>query len=101
MNDWFADGATAEFCITLPQNIAHKPATLSHEAAASVPIGALTSWQGLIDPREARARRARINPRRRGRSWPIRCAIRAYPRCPRHHYRLCSRHRFRQAARSG
>jgi NADPH:quinone reductase-like Zn-dependent oxidoreductase len=49
MNDWFADGGTAEFCITLPQNIARKPATLSHEAAASVPIGALTSWQGLID----------------------------------------------------
>jgi NADPH:quinone reductase-like Zn-dependent oxidoreductase len=21
MNDWFADGATAEFCITLPQKI--------------------------------------------------------------------------------
>jgi len=49
MNDWYADGATAEFCITVPQNIARKPATLSHEAAASVPIGALTSWQGLID----------------------------------------------------
>jgi NADPH:quinone reductase-like Zn-dependent oxidoreductase len=49
MNDWFADGATAEFCITLPQNIARKPATLGHEAAASVPIGALTSWQGLLD----------------------------------------------------
>jgi len=49
MNDWFADGATAEFCITLPRNIARKPATLSHEAAASVPIGALTAWQGLID----------------------------------------------------
>src|SRR5215475_6807625 len=49
MNDWFADGATAEYCITLPQNIAPKPATLTHEAAASVPIGALTSWQGLID----------------------------------------------------
>jgi NADPH:quinone reductase-like Zn-dependent oxidoreductase len=48
MNDWFADGAIAEFCITLPQNIARKPATLSHEAAAAVPIGALTSWQGLI-----------------------------------------------------
>src|SRR5215475_3016680 len=55
MNDWFADGATAEFCIALPQNIAHKPATLSHEAAASVPIGALTSWQGLID-------RAKLEP---------------------------------------
>src|SRR5262249_1935975 len=49
MNDWFADGATAEFCITLPRYIARKPATLSHEAAASVPIGALTAWQGLID----------------------------------------------------
>jgi len=49
MNDWYADGSTAEFCITLPKNIARKPATLSHEAAASVPIGALTSWQGLID----------------------------------------------------
>jgi NADPH:quinone reductase-like Zn-dependent oxidoreductase len=49
MNDWFADGGTAEFCITLPRNIARKPATLSHEAGASVPIGALTSWQGLID----------------------------------------------------
>jgi NADPH:quinone reductase-like Zn-dependent oxidoreductase len=55
LNDWFLDGATAEFCITLPQNIARKPATLSHEAAASVPIGALTSWQGLID-------RAKLQP---------------------------------------
>ena len=49
MNDWFAEGATAEFCITLPQNVAVKPATLSHEAAASAPIAALTAWQGLID----------------------------------------------------
>ena len=55
VTDWFADGATAEFCITLPQNITRKPATLSHEAAASVPIGALTSWQGLID-------RAKLEP---------------------------------------
>jgi NADPH:quinone reductase-like Zn-dependent oxidoreductase len=55
MNDWFADGATAEFCITLPQNIARKPATLSHKAAASVPIDALTAWQGLID-------RAKLGP---------------------------------------
>jgi len=49
MNDWFADGATADYCVTLPRHIARKPKTLSHEAAASVPIGALTSWQGLID----------------------------------------------------
>lgn len=55
MNDWFAEGATAEFCLALPQNIARKPATLTHEAAASVPIGALSAWQGLLD-------RAKLQP---------------------------------------
>jgi len=55
MNDWYAEGATAEFCVTLPQNIAKKPATLSHEASASVPIAALTAWQGLLE-------RAKIQP---------------------------------------
>ncbi len=49
MSDWFVDGATAEYCVTLPQSIAPKPATLNHEEAASVPIGALTAWQGLFD----------------------------------------------------
>jgi NADPH:quinone reductase-like Zn-dependent oxidoreductase len=49
LNDWFADGATAEFCLTQPQNIASKPSTLSHSAAATVPIGALTAWQGLLE----------------------------------------------------
>lgn len=49
MNDWFADGAVAEFCVTQPESIALKPATLTHEAAATVPIGALTAWQGLLD----------------------------------------------------
>jgi NADPH:quinone reductase-like Zn-dependent oxidoreductase len=55
MNDWFADGATAEFCITLPRNIARKPASLNYRTAASVPIGALTAWQGLMD-------RAKLEP---------------------------------------
>jgi NADPH:quinone reductase-like Zn-dependent oxidoreductase len=54
-NDWFANGATAEFCVTTPQSIAGKPATLTHEAAATVPIGALTAWQGLLE-------RAKIQP---------------------------------------
>jgi NADPH:quinone reductase-like Zn-dependent oxidoreductase len=49
MNDWFADGATAEFCLTEPGNIAPKPNSLTHELAATVPIGALTAWQGLLD----------------------------------------------------
>ena len=38
-----------------PRILRGSPATLSHEAAASVPIGALTSWQGLID-------RAKLEP---------------------------------------
>jgi NADPH:quinone reductase-like Zn-dependent oxidoreductase len=48
-NDWFADGATAEFCVTTPESVAAKPAALTHEAAATVPIGALTAWQGLLE----------------------------------------------------
>src|SRR5262245_58627452 len=47
MNDWFADGATAEYCLTQPQHVAIKPKALTHELAATVPIGALTAWQGL------------------------------------------------------
>jgi NADPH:quinone reductase-like Zn-dependent oxidoreductase len=55
MNDWFADGATAEFCLTRPDSIAAKPVSLTPEAASTVPIGALTAWQGLLD-------RAKLQP---------------------------------------
>jgi NADPH:quinone reductase-like Zn-dependent oxidoreductase len=55
MNDWFADGATAEFCLTQPQNIAIKPRSITHEYAATIPIGALTAWQGLFH-------RAKVQP---------------------------------------
>jgi NADPH:quinone reductase-like Zn-dependent oxidoreductase len=49
MNDWFSDGAMAEYCITQPTSVAQKPPRLTHVEAASVPIGALTAWQGLFD----------------------------------------------------
>lgn len=49
MNDWFAEGATAEFCIAKPADIALKPSSLSSIEAASIPISALTAWQGLHD----------------------------------------------------
>src|SRR5262245_27024615 len=39
MSDWFADGATAEFCIAPASAVAPKPARLTHVEAASVPIG--------------------------------------------------------------
>ena len=49
MNDWFTDGASAEYCVTAATSVTVKPARLSHVEAASVPIGALTAWQGLFD----------------------------------------------------
>ncbi|HEY0790091.1 MAG TPA: alcohol dehydrogenase catalytic domain-containing protein, partial [Chthoniobacterales bacterium] len=49
MNDWFAEGATAEYCVTSAGSVAAKPSRLTHLEAASVPIGALTAWQGLFD----------------------------------------------------
>lgn len=49
MNDWFADGALAEYCLTQPTSVAPKPPRLTHVEAAAVPIGALTAWQGLFD----------------------------------------------------
>jgi NADPH:quinone reductase-like Zn-dependent oxidoreductase len=49
VNDWFGDGALAEYCITTPSEIAQKPTKISHAEAAAVPISALTAWQGLID----------------------------------------------------
>jgi NADPH:quinone reductase-like Zn-dependent oxidoreductase len=47
LNDWFSEGATAEFCITKPSKLSLKPSSLSHAEAASVPISLLTAWQGL------------------------------------------------------
>lgn len=49
MNDWFAEGALAEYCVTRPEWVARKPRSVTHEEAASVPISALTAWQGLFD----------------------------------------------------
>ena len=48
MNDWFWEGATAEYCLAIPSSIALKPKSLSHVEAATVPISALTAWQGLF-----------------------------------------------------
>lgn len=49
MNDWFTDGATAAYCTAPFSSVVPKPARLTHIDAASVPIGALTAWQGLFE----------------------------------------------------
>ena len=48
LSDWFINGAQADYCLTVPANIAPKPASLDHTQAAVVPISALTAWQALI-----------------------------------------------------
>ena len=48
MNDWFGDGAQAEFCTAPAAWVAPKPQSLDHAAAAVTPISALTAWQGLF-----------------------------------------------------
>jgi NADPH:quinone reductase-like Zn-dependent oxidoreductase len=49
LSDWFINGAQADYCLTIPANIAPKPTSLDHTQAAAVPISALTAWQALID----------------------------------------------------
>jgi NADPH:quinone reductase-like Zn-dependent oxidoreductase len=49
MNDWFADGAQAEFSLARLADIARKPASVDHAHAAVTPISALTAWQGLFE----------------------------------------------------
>ncbi len=55
MNDWFRDGAQAECCVARAVDVARKPRSVDHLAAAVTPISALTAWQGLIE-------RARLAP---------------------------------------
>jgi|SRR5450631_1368677 len=55
LNDWFSEGALAEYCLSVPGAVALKPAVLSHVEAATVPIGALTAWQGLFDRAKLKA----------------------------------------------
>src|ERR1700722_7165438 len=49
MNDWYRDGALAEYCLAPYYALAPKPSCMTHAEAASVPISALTAWQGLFD----------------------------------------------------
>src|SRR4029079_2565597 len=41
--------ATAEYCVARHSAVVPKPRSLTHTEAATVPIGALTAWQGLFD----------------------------------------------------
>ena len=49
VNDWFGDGAQAEYCVARASAVAIKPTSVDHVHAAVAPISALTAWQGLFD----------------------------------------------------
>lgn len=42
-------GTYAEYAVAPEKTLAHKPKSLSHEEAASVPLAALTAWQALLN----------------------------------------------------
>ena len=48
LTDWYRDGAAAEFVAVEARNLASKPAEVSHNEAASLPLAGLTAWQGLF-----------------------------------------------------
>jgi NADPH:quinone reductase-like Zn-dependent oxidoreductase len=49
LNDWFTNGAQADFCLAPATALARKPRLLDHVQSAVVPISALTAWQGLLE----------------------------------------------------
>jgi len=49
MNNWYSDGAQAEYCLARVEDIARKPKSVDHAQAAVTPISGLTAWQGLFE----------------------------------------------------
>ncbi|HEX6943550.1 MAG TPA: peptide-methionine (S)-S-oxide reductase MsrA [Gemmatimonadaceae bacterium] len=49
LNDFFRDGAAAEYVAVRAAELAPKPASLDHQSAAAIPLSALTAWQALFD----------------------------------------------------
>jgi NADPH:quinone reductase-like Zn-dependent oxidoreductase len=43
------DGAAAEYIVIPKEHLARKPETVDHAQAASIPLAALTAWQGLLE----------------------------------------------------
>jgi NADPH:quinone reductase-like Zn-dependent oxidoreductase len=55
LNDWFRDGAWAEYCVARAGEVAPKPSSVDHFASAITPLSALTAWQGLFERARLRA----------------------------------------------
>ncbi len=49
LDNWFENGAQAEFVAAPLAGLARKPRTVDHAHAAVIPISGLTAWQALFD----------------------------------------------------
>jgi len=54
LNDWFSNGAQAEYVTAPATSLAPKPKSIDHIHAAVTPISALTAWQGLLEKAQVR-----------------------------------------------
>jgi NADPH:quinone reductase-like Zn-dependent oxidoreductase len=48
LTDWYRDGALAEYVAVEARNLAAKPASLDHLAAAALSLAGLTAWEALF-----------------------------------------------------
>jgi NADPH:quinone reductase-like Zn-dependent oxidoreductase len=61
-----ANGPYAQYVVADPANLARKPAAMSFEEAAGIPVAALTAWKAMfdlggLDPAKAKGKRVLIN----------------------------------------
>jgi NADPH:quinone reductase-like Zn-dependent oxidoreductase len=66
LTDWYRDGAAGDQVAVEARNLAPKPASVDHIAAAALPLAGLTAWQALFDPRPPAGRPPSARP---GRGW--------------------------------
>jgi NADPH:quinone reductase-like Zn-dependent oxidoreductase len=49
LNDWYRDGAQAEYCVARAEDLAPLPRSVDHVHAAATPISGLTAWQAFFE----------------------------------------------------
>jgi alcohol dehydrogenase-like protein len=99
--DFDRDGAAAEYVVMPGVNLAAMPQSLSHVAAATLPLAALTAWQALADHAALQPPASRCWSRGGRRNRHIRRPARGDPRRPRHRHRPQRRRRLRTGPRRG
>jgi len=83
MNDWFSNGAQAEYCLARAADIATKPLSVEHSLASLTPISALTAWQEQLATIAELIDEGKLKPISGG-EFPLREARRAYQQKPIH-----------------